>query len=62
MYSSAIDVAALVQLTYQVSNDEKLTDVALSLNHMIASKFKASEPLRWPPTAKDLDTGKFISC
>ena len=57
VYSSAIDIPALVQLTYQASNDEKLTDVALSLNHMIASKFKASELPRLREISGKTSTG-----
>ena len=55
VYSSDIDVDALIHMTYDLSNSDKVKEVALSLRNDIFSAYAASEALPWPPTAHQLE-------
>ena len=70
VYTSSIDVGSLVQMTYELSSADKISDAALQLYSSIINRFKTSEAARWPPTARDLadhehvlpsDLRKFLS-
>ena len=55
VYSSAIEVGSAVSMAYELSTIDRTRDVALHLRNEIKNSFESSNPLRWPPTAKDLD-------
>ena len=70
VYASSTRLDTFAQNLYQLSNTDKISDVALKLHDIIMRKFKDSVSTIWPPTARDLeqqddvlprDLEKFIS-
>ena len=55
VYSTNTDNDALVQTTYDLSNEDKEQDVASQLRSDIITTFQQSDSLRWPPSAHHLD-------